>query len=105
MTTEDLAVFAGAGILSALAGLASLLRSNVDLTRKKVASALLNSGILGVGIALLWYTKFQENVYFLIGLCVVAGLGGNSTVDFVIAAAKQGLLTARLPQSEQGNKP
>ncbi len=104
MSTENLAVFIGAGVLSGLAGLASLLRSNVELTWKRLISAFLNSGILGLGISLLWYAKFQDNVYFLVGLCVVAGLGGMTTVDLVIAAARRGILGTKLgtENNEQG---
>lgn len=104
MTTEDVAVFAGAAVLAALAGLASLLRSDAEITSKRVVSSLLNSGILGLGISLLWYAKFQDNVYFLIGLCVVAGLGGMTTVDMVISAARRGILSGKLDTGEQEEK-
>lgn len=79
-------VFASAFAVSALAGLAALLRSDKELSRKNVAAHVLNSGIMGLGLSLLWYVKFQENLYFLIGLCVVAGLGGMTTVDLVVEA-------------------
>lgn len=49
----------------------------------------MNSGILGLGIALLWYAKYQDNVYFLIGLCLIAGLGGQATIDLVLDTIKK----------------
>lgn len=93
---DEVGVFAGAFILSALAGLASLLRKSGDLTKKAVCSVTLNSGVLGLAIALLWYTKFQDNIYFLIGVCVIAGLGGMTTIDFVLAAIQRGGLSIKL---------
>jgi len=83
-------VFLSAFAVSALAGLAALLRSTNKLTVLAVISAILNSGLMGLGISLLWYTKFQDNIYFLIGICVLAGLGGMTTVDFVLTAIRKG---------------
>lgn len=91
--TTPWGVFLSAASLSSFAGLASLLRSGAKLTVGTVFSAALNSGLLGLGIALLWYTKYQDNIYFLIGVCVLAGLGGTSMLDFVIAAFRRGGLT------------
>lgn len=76
--------------VSAIAGLAALLRSEEKLTWIKVLSSVLNSGMLGLGISLLWYLKFQTNIYMLIGICVLAGLGGMTTIEFVLAAFRKG---------------
>lgn len=78
-------VFASAFFVSALSGLVALLRSGEKLTGPSVASATLNSGLLGLGISLIWFLKFRENSYFLIGICVMAGLGGMSTVDLALS--------------------
>lgn len=87
------AVFLSAFGVSSFAGLAALLRAGRKITVGTVFSAMLNSGLLGLSIALLWYAKFQDNVYFLIGICVLAGLGGATMVDFVIEAVKKGGLS------------
>src|SRR3982750_2629821 len=87
---NPLTVFISAFGVSSFAGLAALLRAGKQVNKVSVASAILNSGLLGLAIALLWYTKFQDNIYFLIGICVLAGLGGATMVDFVVQAVKTG---------------
>lgn len=87
--TSPLWVFISAFGVSSFAGLASLLRSGLPLTRKSVASHMLNSGVLGLGISLLWYSKMRDNVHFLVGLCVLAGLGGMASVDMFVEFAKR----------------
>lgn len=96
---DDLAplwVFASAFFVSALAGLAAVLRSTAQLTTLGVTSNVLNSGLMGLGISLLWYTKFKDNVYLLIGICVLSGLGGVTTVEFIVAAIRKGGLTIKI---------
>jgi hypothetical protein len=73
-------LFAAAFVVSALGGLAALLRSGRPLTRKAVASYTLNSGIVGLGIALVWFHRLRDELELLVGLCVVAGLGGMESV-------------------------
>lgn len=71
-----------ATLLSSFAGLAALLRTpNKPTNIKNIITYMLNSGILGLIISLLWYFKFKDNIYFLIGLCVAAGLGGLGFVE------------------------
>jgi hypothetical protein len=86
--------------VSALAGVAALLRSGAELTWLKVVSAVLNSGLIGLGVALLWYTQYQENLYFLLGVCVLIGLGGTPMVEFVLAMFKRGGLTIQVGKGE-----
>lgn len=83
-------VFVSAFLVAAFSGLAALLRSTEKVTVKGVLSAILNSGMLGAGIALLWYTQYQDNVYFLVGVCLLSGLGGMATVDFVLTIFRRG---------------
>src|SRR5687768_16849941 len=83
-------VFLSAFGVSSFAGLAALLRAGKQVDLIATASATLNSGLLGLAIALVWYHKFQDNIYFLIGICVLAGLGGATLVDFVVASFKAG---------------
>lgn len=86
-------VFISAFGVSSFAGLAALLRAGKPINVVAVFSAILNSGLLGLALALLWYHKFQDNVYFLIGICVLAGLGGATMVDFILQAFKAGGLS------------
>lgn len=90
---NPLYVFLSAFGVSSFAGLAALLRAGKEVNGIAVLSAVLNSGMLGLAIALVWYHKFQDNIYFLIGICVLAGLGGATLVDFAIAAFKSGGLS------------
>lgn len=82
-----LLVFASAFGVAAFAGLATLLRFAQRLTKLTITSAMANSGFLGLSIALLWYESYckEENVYGLIGFCVLAGMGGSSVTDLVFS--------------------
>jgi len=82
-----LLVFASAFGVAAFAGLATLLRFAQRLTKLTITSAMANSGFLGLAIALLWYESYckEENVYGLIGFCVLAGMGGSSVTDLVFS--------------------
>lgn len=112
MNHETIALFVSAFLLSGLGGLAALLRSSKELTKLNVTSSFLNSGILGLGISLIWYARFQDNLYFLVGICIVAGLGGMTTVDFILAAIRKGGFSvnigkegiAKLPKEEEEQK-
>ena len=83
-------VFLSSFFLAAFAGLAALLRSGTPLTTYSITSAVANSGLLGLGISLLWYAKYQDNLYFLVGICTLAGLGGMKTVEMVISHFRSG---------------
>lgn len=68
--------------VTSLAGLAQLLRNGKELTRRSVFSALLYSGLLGVGTAALMDHFYgAENWALILGLSVLSGLGGTSAVD------------------------
>lgn len=82
-----LSVFASAFSVSACAGLATLLRFAKKVSKLSVASAILNSGLLGLAISLIWYQNYREerNVYSLVGFCVLAGMGGSSVTDLIFS--------------------
>ena len=84
---HSLAVFASAFGVSAFAGLATLLRFARRLSWLSVSSAMLNAGFLGLSIALIWYQNYlkSENVYGLLGICVLAGMGGSTITDLLIS--------------------
>lgn len=85
-------VLAAAFAISSLGGLAGLLRSNAKLSIRSVVSAILYSGLMGLCIALLWYKYFDGdgNVYFLLGVSGLAGIGGTTVIDFIVQAVKKG---------------
>lgn len=80
----SLSIFASAFGVAAFAGLATLLRFAQKLSKLAVVSAMLNAGFLGLAIALLWYRN-AENVYSLLGFCVLAGMGGSTLTDILIS--------------------
>lgn len=84
---HSLAVFVSAFGVSSFAGLATLLRFARKFTRMGVISAMLNAGFLGLAIALIWYQNYRkaENVYGLLGICVLAGMGGSTLTDLLIS--------------------
>lgn len=83
----SVSIFASAFGISAFAGLATLLRFAKKLSKLAVVSAMLNAGFLGLSIALLWYQNYQEakNIPGLIGVCVLAGMGGSTLTDILIS--------------------
>lgn len=96
-------VFISAFLMSAFAGLACLLRSGVKIRWLNTTSSLLNSGFLGLGISLLWYTKFQDNVYFLLGVCVMAGLGGMAMVELALALFRKNGFTIKFGERDKSD--
>lgn len=86
-TIFSLSIFTASFGCAAFAGLATLLRFASKLTRLKVISTMLNSGFLGLAIALLWFRQFEEskNIYGLVGICVLSGMGGSTLTDALIS--------------------
>lgn len=86
-TFHAFSVFLSAFGTAAFAGLATLLRFAKKISKLAVVSAMLNSGFLGLAIALIWYQNYRnaENVYGLIGVCVLAGMGGSTLTDLLIS--------------------
>lgn len=105
---SPLHVFASCFCIASFAGLASLLRSKKQLTGRLLVSAFLYSGLFGLVIGLLWYNYFggQDNLYFLIGVSGLAGLGGTSLLDFVVQGVANGFnikITAERGDDEEEN--
>ena len=69
--------------------MAALLRTNESLSVKSLLKAVLNSGLLGLGVSLLWIQVYEENPFFLVGICLLTGLGGAPTLDFVLEVARR----------------
>lgn len=83
----SLSVFVAAFGVAAFAGLATLLRFSRKLSKLAVVSSMLNAGFLGLAISLIWYQNYREaaNIHGLIGICVLAGMGGSTITDILIS--------------------
>jgi hypothetical protein len=101
-------VLASAFAISSIGGLASLLRSQKPMTLRSVLSSLLYSGVMGLIIALLWYNILADaaNIYFLLGVSGLAGIGGTTVVDFIIQLIKRGGIDISIrPRSDDAAPP
>lgn len=89
---DPMRAFAAAFAISSLGGLSALLRGGQPLTVRGIAAAMLYSGLVGLIIALLWYEYFdgKGNIYFLLGVSGLAGVGGATVVDFAIQMLSRG---------------
>lgn len=84
-------VFLSCFSIASMAGIANLLRSDKPLSWRVCFSAAMYSGLAGLTIGLIWYNHFREtNIYFLIGVSGLAGLGGISLLDVVLRVIAKG---------------
>ena len=75
------------GPLGSLAGCAALLRSGNALSKRAFWTAILNSGLMSVGVATLMFKIYgPEEIWLTISISIFSGLGGNAFIDFVLAA-------------------
>lgn len=91
MWGESLLVAALAFLGASFAGLATQLRSGKELSRRAIAAAMLNSGLIGAIIALLGYRAFAEDLPYLMGMSLLAGIGGATILDFALQLLKRRL--------------
>lgn len=89
---DPVTLFSIAFGLSSVAGLASILRNGKQITWRMCVSATLNSGLFGMGVAMLWYHFYGGSAYpwFMLGVSLLAGLGGASLVDFFYQVVQDG---------------
>lgn len=103
MWGDSLLIAALAFFGASFAGLASQLRSGKALTRRAVASAMLNSGLVGSIIALMGYRTFAEDLPYLMGMSLLAGIGGATILDFALQLLKRRLGIIIHIKQEGGN--
>jgi Trk-type K+ transport system membrane component len=92
-----------AAIVGALAGVAAFLRTAQHVTWRALISAALNAAALGSGMAMLLFSYFKDNTWFLLGLCLLSGLGGMTLLGFVLAIIRKGgvYVDVHLPQTKE----
>jgi len=81
----DLIAYAFA--LSSIAGLAAMLRAHPASERipvRNYAIAILGSGAAGVIVFLLAFSRLHDDLFLLIGISGLAGVGGVTVIDFII---------------------
>jgi hypothetical protein len=83
---NPLSVMSAAFALSSFGGVAALLRGEQPLTPRSILASLTYSGLAGLTISLLWFKYFADNgnIYFLLGVSALAGVGGTTVMDFLI---------------------
>jgi hypothetical protein len=93
--------------IASLAGIAALLRSDKTLHWRTVLAAGLYSGLFGLVIGLIWYNYFAPaNVWFLIGVSGLAGLGGVSLIDVLVQLIAKGVnIRVTLEPEDDDNEP
>lgn len=87
MLDEKMVSFILIFLISGIAGVGSLLRKNTQLTTYCIMGAIINSGCLGLALFLLFYNRFENDIYLVAGCCIIAGLGGMSAIDFILSIA------------------
>lgn len=70
------------------AGLASLLKSGENISARAFAAASLNSSVAGSIIFFLGYSRFTDDMSFLVGVSILGGVGGATTLSFGLELAK-----------------
>ena len=98
---EPLHYFAGVFVLTSLAGLAAMYRAGKIPEKSRVFAASLTSGLLGVAIAMYGWEHYPQSPWTCAAISLLAGIGGMSTVDFVVTAMKsaaQAFLNSKLPR-------
>jgi hypothetical protein len=97
-----------ASIASGLAGVTAHLKNNPEIKWQAVFTAFMNSCLLGLAMSLVWFRSFQDNIYSLIGLCVLIGLMGSAGQEFFMSMVlKSGLTINFRPkpdEPDEGNK-
>lgn len=79
---------------ASFAGLAQLLRRNVEVTPRQVVAAMLHSAFWGAAVALLLYDMLEprgEHHFAILAVSILSGIGGATATDFVLSAIKRGV--------------
>ena len=74
--------------LGSAAGIASLLRSKVKITRRTLAAAVIYNGLASLAVAWLIADKLNGDPGMIGAVCILSGIGGASVLDVVIAGVR-----------------
>jgi hypothetical protein len=84
--TSPWLLFGGIFFVASIGGIAALLRGKQKITQRAFWSACLNSGLLGVGIALLLFDRLP--LHSVVAISILSGVGGASILDATIQAMR-----------------
>ncbi len=83
---EPLKILGATFVLGGLAGLAALLRSKDELTKRAIVSATLNSSLMSMASAAgWWYYDPEANFIALMFVSIMVGIGGNTSIGIITA--------------------
>ena len=102
MDQDDLSpveVFIACFSIASMAGFFTHLRGKKPLVWREVVAVTFYSGLLGLVIGLLWHNYFAPgNLYFLVGVSGLAGLGGTTMSSAIVKALQK--VTFQLPEDK-----
>lgn len=88
---DPISVFLSCFSIASLGGIANLLRGQKPLQMRVILATLIYSGLTGLVIGLVWFNHYRDtNVYFLIGISGLAGLGGTTLLDVLVQIMSRG---------------
>lgn len=100
--TDTLTICALSALVSALSGVAALMRTEPAWTYGKLWMVVMNSGLLGLGLSLVWWESFSTNPNVLVGICILIGLGGQPMLEVILSLLQKGAL--RIAMKDQSLK-
>lgn len=60
----------------------------------------LNTGLCGLAISMIWYYKFKDQIYILVGFCILIGLMGPMGVEWILAKLRTGSFSLNFNKDE-----
>lgn len=90
---DPLKYFAAIFVLTSVAGLAAIYRAGKVPEWERVLACTVTSGLLGVAFAMYGWEHYPAAPWTCAAVSILAGIGGMSTVDFVLTTARSFIRT------------
>lgn len=73
-------------LVASLTGLATIVRSRRELTRRSITGAMLYNGLLGLAVGAIWIGYFPEKSMWLpLGVSILVGLSNSFDPSTIVA--------------------